>query len=326
VYYQQNLRVQLQERRNRLYKAVMETYQNELKYLLDFIKKTPYVRGLVQELTAAEPSINWPDWKAAHFQSSRTFHLPDNEIALAKISYGMLCECAEDKQAAWNYGLCAAHGQGNNITSYLRAFTEVFAQPFFDYLHARIEEGSNVVYLLEKYKRRTEWFHADELFDRALADTAHSEDILDENLREYLFDQGIEHPFSSPRSPSGKADVVADTGEDKPLVLEVKIFDLARNYDKAYVRKGFRQIYDYCGDYNQTAGYLLIFNCSDLNLTLTTARQGNWPPRIHVGHRTIFVVVVDLKQPDRPASKRGPLNPYNIEESYLIAELPAEHS
>jgi hypothetical protein len=55
-----------------------------------------------------------------------------------------------------------------------------------------------------------------------------------------------------------------------------------------YVRKGFRQIYDYCGDYNQTAGYLLIFNCSDFNLVLTTAQQGNWPPRIHLSHRTIF--------------------------------------
>jgi hypothetical protein len=322
MYYQQNLRVQLQERRNRLYKAVHETYQNELKYLLDFINKTPYLKGLVQELTASEPAINWPAWKAAHFQSDRSFELPDNEIALAKICYGMVCESAQTKEAAWGYGLCAGRGRGNNIDSYLRSFTEVFAQPFFDYLHNKIDEGNNVVYLLEKYKRRTEWFHADELFGRVLADPSHSEDVLDENLREYLFDQGIEYPFSSPRSPSGRADVVADAGEDKPLVLEIKIFDPDRSYDKTYVRKGFRQIYDYCGDYNQTAGYLVVFNCSNFNLVLTTAQQGGWPPRICVGHRIIFTVVVDLKQPDRPASKRGPLNPYNIEESYLIAELP----
>jgi hypothetical protein len=69
-------------------------------------------------------------------------------------------------------------------------------------------------------------------------------------------------------------------------------------------------------------GYLVVFNCSDFNLVFTTGQQGVWPPRIHVGHRTIFLVTVDLKRPDRPASKRGPLKPYNIEESYLIAELP----
>jgi hypothetical protein len=136
MYYQRNLRIQLQERRNRLYKSVMETYQNELKYLLDFIAGTPYLNGLVKALLVEEPQVEWSKWKEEHFHSNRTFELPDNETALAKISYAMIYECAAEKNAAWQYGLWAAHGQ-SGTSSHLHAFTEIFAQPFFNYLHSR---------------------------------------------------------------------------------------------------------------------------------------------------------------------------------------------
>lgn len=102
MYYQQNLRVQLQQRRNRLYKAVEETYQNELKFLIEFIKRTSYLNGIVQTLLVRQPDIDWPKWKAEHFHDPRTFHLPDNESATAKVCYGMIVECAESRDAAWN--------------------------------------------------------------------------------------------------------------------------------------------------------------------------------------------------------------------------------
>jgi hypothetical protein len=116
VYYQQNLRVQLQDRRNRLYKAVSETYQNEVKYLLDFIKKTPYLNGVVQDLIAQEPQIDWPQWKAEHFQSDRTFELPDDETASAKVSYAMICECAETKEALGTMASMQATGGATTLT------------------------------------------------------------------------------------------------------------------------------------------------------------------------------------------------------------------
>jgi hypothetical protein len=319
MYYQQNLRVQLQQRRNRLYKAVMDTYQNELKYLLEFIKRSPYLDGLVQALAVQHPDINWPQWKSEHFHPNRTFELPDSETAAAKVCYGMICECAETKEASWQYGLYAKHGE-NNVGSLLRSFTEVFVDPFINYLHDKIDRGNNVLYLLEKYKRRVEWFHRNELLTRIENDSRHSETVPDNDLREYLFDQGIEYPFSSPLSPSGRADLLADTGEQRPLVLEIKLFEPARGYDKAYVRKGFRQIYDYCGDYNQEVGFLVIFNCSDFTLLFKTSNDKGWPPRVEVDHRTFFLVVIDLKQPEQAASKRGPLNPYEIDQIYLTSE------
>ncbi len=115
-------------------------------------------------------------------------------------------------------------------------------------------EPSNVLYLLEKYKRRVEWFHHDELLTRLRADSRQSEDAVEAHLREYLFDQGIDYPFSQPRSPGGRVDVAADIGEERPLILELKLFDLARSYGKRYLRKGFRQIQTYADDYGQSVG------------------------------------------------------------------------
>jgi len=317
MYYQQNLRVQLQQRRNRLYKALGDTYQNETKYFLDFINATPYFKSLTRELLFQYPNIEWSTWKAQHFDY-RTFELPGNEIAAAKVCYGAICECTESKTAAWDLGVSIDHS--NDIDASIRAVTTVFVDPFIHYLNDRLDEGSNVLYLLEKYKRRVEWFQRDDLIQRVGSDSKHSEQILDKTLREYLFNQGIDYPFSSPSSPSGKADLVADMGEEKPLVLEVKIFDPDRSYDKTYLRQGVRQIYDYCGDYNQTAGYLVVFNCSNFNLVLNTIQQG-WPSRIQIGDKTIFIIVIGLEQPDEPASKRGPIKPYVVEESYLIDVL-----
>lgn len=125
-----------------------------------------------------------------------------------------------------------------NLNAALRDFTEVFVDPFVNYLHDRLDEGSNSLALVEKYKRRTEWFHKDDLLDRITRDPKQSETVADTDLREYLFDQGIDYRFSSPRSPSGRPDVVADIGEERPLVLEVKLFDPGRGYEQKLRSKG----------------------------------------------------------------------------------------
>lgn len=323
MYYQQNLRSQLQQRRIRLYKAVDNIYQNELKYLLTFIQATPYLRGLVQELMVQHPEVDSSSWRAAHF-GDRRFVLPDSEGAAAKVCYGLIGEMAESEEAdaacrfAWSFTDSSADGA-------IRYFTEVFVDPFINYLHNKVDEGSNVLYFLEKYKRRTEWFHREELLNRVRSDSRQSEASVDRHLREYLFDQGVDYPFSTPHSPSGRADVVADVGEDQLLVMEVKLFDLERSYDRSYIRQGFRQIHDYAADYGQSVGYLVIFNCSPQTLVFRTSVQNRlWPPRIELDHKTFFLIVIDLVVPEQSASQRGALQPYVIEESYLV--VPPEDS
>ena len=275
MYFHQNLRVQLQLRRNRLYKATSQTYQAELKFVLAFIDRTPYLRALVEEMASRHPEIDWPTWKESHFRR-HAVELPDeDEAARAKVCLGVIRECAEQGNAR-DYAFLVSYE--SNFTAMLRDFTELLIDPFIDYLHDRIDDGNNVLYVLEKYKRRTEWFHRDELLASLQNDSRRSEQTVDVHLREFLFDQGIDYPFSTPSSPSGEADVVAHAGEDQPLVLEIKLFDPERGYDRGYLRQGIRQIYDYTSDYGQTTGYLVVFNCTPRPLAFETKTPaGEWP-------------------------------------------------
>lgn len=81
------------------------------------------------------------------------------------------------------------------ITDYVRAVTEVFVDRFINYLHDRIDEGNNVIYLLEKYKRRTEWFHNKELFDRIQADPVIQKQFLTVVFGSICLTKGLIIPF-----------------------------------------------------------------------------------------------------------------------------------
>ncbi len=107
--------------------------------------------------------------------------------------------------------------------------------------------------------------------------------------------------------------------QERPLILELKLFDLARGYGKGYLRKGFRQIQTYADDYGQSVGYLVVFNCTPRRIDFrSSASEQIWPPRIVVGHQTFFLVVIDLVMPEGSASKRDARQPYVIEEAYLL--------
>lgn len=318
MYYQRNIVEQLQVRYQRMMNAVQNTYYTETKYLLDHIWKTPLLRGIVQELETSNPEINWNEWKK-QLTSSREFSFPDTESAMAKVCYEVVKDCSNDKHSAMSYAFVVSSER--NIDYSLQEVTKVFFTPFIQYLVDQVGMSSNALYLLEKYKRRTEWFYRDELLKRIQVDSRQSEFVADTDLRKYLFDQGIDYPFSTPLSTSGRADIVADIGESKPLIIEVKLFDPERGYDRTYIRKGLRQIFDYATDFNQSTGYLVIFNCSNHNIVLRTKIESrSWPTRIELDHRTFYLIVIELSSPDVSSSKRKPIKPYNIDETFLLAD------
>ena len=132
--------------------------------------------------------------------------------------------------------------------------------PLVNFLHDQIDDAGNVLYLIERFKLRAEWFKRDELYNLYQAHTSVGETGLDRELRAGLFEGGIDYPFSQPLSPSGKADVVVLLGSDDPLVLEVKVFDPERGKGNRQLQQGFHQVLRYADDYNQSLGYLVIFN------------------------------------------------------------------
>jgi hypothetical protein len=142
--------------------------------------------------------------------------------------------------------------------------------------YRKIGEGID---LLIKYKRWVEWFAGKEL------NTAYSnggnEDCLELSLRKFLFENGIEFPFSQSATPGGKADIVAGLETREPLVLEVKIWDTKKKYGENRIRDGLRQIVKYADDYGKSIGYVVVFNLDEQPLVLTSQSTKNkFPPSI----------------------------------------------
>ncbi len=171
------------------------------------MEKEPYLASLLAEIETAD--ITLEVWEPENFGWLKLV-FPDSEIKAAKICL-QICR----KRDAGNYAHNITIESSNNAVRV--RVVETFVDPLVHYVEDRIEEGSSVLGVLERYKRRSEWFQCRHLFDLYHVDTAHGEEKLDAHLGEYLVDQGIAYPFSQPASPSGYPDVVAGLDTCEPL-------------------------------------------------------------------------------------------------------------
>ncbi len=316
--YQRDLQVRLQERYRRLYKVDAQLYKNEAGYLVTFIKSTPALRYLVEDVERSHPEIDPETWVNDHFGWNQA-EWPESETGRAKVAWHLLGLWAQDSQAAALFG----HGldMSSSISAGARTATEAVVEPLIEFLQERIGEASNVLYILERYVRRVEWFEQAGLYAEYQADTTHGESIYDTDLRRFLFEQGIDYPFSQPLSASGRSDVVAGLDGDDPLVCEIKLYDGDR-YGKAYLAKGVQQAASYARDYGKTSAYLVVVNLSPRHLQVhSDAEAKEWPPRIDVGGVIVFLVQVRAL-PQASASKLGTAEVVAVSRDDLLREEP----
>ena len=240
---------------------------------------------------------------------------------------GILRQCADDRFGDQAFFWGQQFGGGNHFDDACNALTESVAGPVINYLHDQIDEDSNVVFILERFKRKTEWFTKDRLFRGYTEDTSTGEKQLDQALRQALFESGIDYPFSQPASPSGEADVVALLESDDPIVLEVKVYDPDRSRSVRHLRQGFHQVLRYANDYNQSTGYLVIFNCSAHQMLVAGkhSEPTETPARIKHAGKTFFVFVIDVNPDIASASKEDPSSRRVVHIGDLIRS-PEEHS
>ena len=320
MFYLHNLRVRLQERRNRLYKTGYRTFPAELCYMLQFLDDNPYTRSL---LTAVDksPSVDFEQWTTEQIHP-REVQFPESEEGRAKVCYGILKLCASNEDGRELLRWAGAFSSETKFDPMLRDFTEGVVDPLINFLHDQIDDGGNVLHLIERFKLKAEWFRREELYNLYENNTSVGERTLDRELRAGLFEGGVDYPFSQPSSPSGEADIVALLGSDDPLVLEVKVFDPERSKGKSNLRQGFHQVVSYANDYNESLGYLVIFNCSDRKLVISPdeASEPEVPPRFTYGGKTFFVVSIDIHPDTVSASKEKPASRVTVSYRELVGE------
>ena len=146
------------------------------------------------------------------------------------------------------------------------------------------------------------------------------EKLLAKNLYEYLYDQGIDF-FIEPASISGEVDLISSQNSDDPLLADIKIFNPEKSKDKRYICNGFNQVYTYTLDYNESFGYLVIFNTCETDLRFSLSNQEISTPFVLHNNKTIFLITIDIFPYSKSASKRGVLKTIEITERELINKV-----
>ena len=293
--------------------AGSQQYETELQIFLQFLDDNPHLCALLHTLDASEEA-DFEHWKGT---LSRRVSLPPSETARAKFCRSILKECVSGQSRSWVHRF-----GGRQMDEMLNNLNDAVLDPLVNYRDDRIDDTGNILYLLQRFKRKAEWFKQQELYQQYSDCTRSGEKTLDRLLREALFDGGVDFPFSQPDSPSGRADIVSLGEANDPLVLETKVFDPARSKGKSHLRQGFHQVLRYANDYQQNVGYLVAFNCSGNQLVWPSenSADGEFPPRIVHDGKTFFLIAIDIGTDRESASKETPAGRTVISRADLIVQ------
>jgi hypothetical protein len=317
MYYIYNLKEKLQEWMSRLERADFRHFGNQLEFLITNIEKERVTNNIINEACV---KYHYDDLKIENMLNNRNFgsYSYESQEEEATCSYKLIKYLfSRNEPDQILYVEVLPRGDQDKKT----VFIKNFVYPILYYLDDRLDKSNSTIYLLEKYKRRTEWFTKRKLFEQYDTAKKNYEQIFEDDLRLFLLDQGVDYPFSTPMSSSGRADIVGEIDTENPLVVEIKIFDRAKGYGKDRIIDGFTQIYRYTNEYNKDVGYLIIFNMDKAELKMNfTETEKTFPPAIYFNNKVFYFVVINTAN-QCSASEAGIIRVIEITENELIKAI-----
>ena len=307
MYYNHLLRTKLQEWKNNLHKSDFDDFGDDFVFFFQKIHEEPILLCIIEEVVQEYPLSQDEIDK---WVNQRRYDNVKYENSKHKLSYlihiyrGFL----EGGKNPARYTIFDHRFEEN-----LQAFLGRVITPIVNYLHESLDDVNTLLYLLEKYKLRVEWFIKDALKEKYRnAPNKQYEQVFEDDIRLYLFDQGIDFPFSTPKSASGRADVVSLVNTEDPLVMEIKVIDSDKKYGKERIQSGFTQIVKYANDYHKNVGYLVVFNLDNVEIEIENKESDSkFPNRVMFNGKAYYIIVINLNY-DISASKQKDLKKITI--------------
>jgi hypothetical protein len=309
--YLQQQRFLLQKRVRRLNSCDHRLFHSAFVQFWNFLKAHPLFAAVLAKLDAEAPSHE-EDLNVLLKQGDGIPVFEREEEAMA-FTFRLLQHCAGqpvDGRRGPEVNIGHAISNDSEFSASLNAFRDAYLEPFYEHLDEALDQQAAVLSLLLKYKRKVEWFERKQVAELA----GRGERTLAEHLYAYLFDQGLNFHIE-PQSASGEADLVASE-----LVLDAKVFDGDRR-SVAYVKSGVNQLLTYTRDFHQNTGYLVVYKTCAEDLQFSFERTDSLVPFITLSGKTLFLLVVDICEHEKSASKRGTNKAYRIAEDDLSVTL-----
>jgi hypothetical protein len=305
----------LRERLRRLLTQDFTQASHEVRLTVDWINRQPALRAVLAEADLVEPDLDFVGFEEGLPGGQRLSWTSRSEEGRAVLVWKLMQHIADDERAGGGHDAIYAYSSefGGNLNDQVHELARVVFAPLFDFLVERVGAESSVLYVLERYVYRVEWFDRDELYTRFVADRRNGEEVYNLDLQRFLFLEGDYITYAKSRSASGEADVIGNLDTDDPLVCDGKIFD-GDGRGKSYLAKGFNQIIQYAQDHQKNVAYLVVFNITGRPLQFPTDGTPGIPPPpyIEMSGIRVYLVAIRALPPKATASKLGKATPFTL--------------
>ena len=195
----------------------------------------------------------------------------------------------------------------------VRVFSTVFLRPLVDYLSGAMALEDRILYLLSRYRQRSEWSLESGQLAAEVSQGGALENRLQKDLLRYIFDNGIDFSVESmtPRD-GGRVDILPVIPDRGLVPIEVKVFDDATR-TKSHVSEGIHQAADYARMFNQPTAYYFVYNIAkDTALVFGGSTLGANSTSVGIDEVNVICVVANLNR-TLPSSRASELKRVTIE-------------
>lgn len=327
----QRTRYQLQARVRRARSCDAAHLLPNLRYLFQFVESHPVLGPILATQVAKHPGA----------KDALTASEKDDDVYLGQT------EGEQVVVAVWLLkkvaGFAHVHNLLGNFSHWIgcngRRTDEIaeflkgaYLDLFHEYLDEQIDSRNVLLSVIRQYKHQREWFGRQHLQSVAMGrEGKNGERALCMDLYEYLYEKGVEFTLETD-SASGRIDLLVHQGDDRSrLPIDAKY--VRESDGPATIKKtladGFRQVYDYCGDFQEAVGYLVIFKATSRVIDIECDIDDSYPS-VSLGSRTIYFVEVDMGSYEGAdgerlsASKRGRANVVQVTREELVRLIQEE--
>ena len=171
--YQRDLQAALRPRYKRLKAANAWDVTPEIRLGTNWIGQQPALHAILAEAERAEPRLNFEQWEKGLHGPRTGLNWPSRtEAGRASLAWRLMQRVARAQAPAFmeTGGLIqeytSAFSNATNIHEKAHVFVQLIIGPLIDFLDQQLGAESTVLYVLERYVRRVEWFDRDDLHNR----------------------------------------------------------------------------------------------------------------------------------------------------------------
>lgn len=239
---------------------------------MEYVLNIPYCKYVLDKLKSDYP---FKPEEIIRYNSVEYSELLKENSYIQVLSF--LCYWYEDRK---NTNKMKLYFNDCRWLSYCREATEMdkmqmfktdIIRPIIDYIICNLNDEGLVLYLLDRYKQRTERFKTINLEGKGELD-------LQKDLFLYLFDEGLELG-NSVNIGNGEVDFIIDV-YGRPFVIEAKLY--RKNVS---CKKYMSQLKDYMGKVAARWGCLYIFTTEDVNFEFENTQDNIFVKTVYVGDK-----------------------------------------